>query len=160
MKNIVRLLFLLVITYSCQKENSTEEMNISTTIDFYMLDNLGNDLLNPTYQNSLAINSIKIYYMVNGNQVAYNEPDLDHPKGFLILQPEGSYEKYRFRLFPNILESEGSLTTTYIKWNDSETDVVKTQLNIGDSYIICTKIWYNDIIVWDNSGERFFELLK
>ena len=66
------------------------------------------------------------------------------------------------RVFPDgeIRDGESIL---YLEFRDTELDTIKTYNNVSASNITCTKIWYNDKLVWDvanESGIRYFEIVK
>lgn len=149
------LFSIFIIFISCSKENPTE-MNIDTSIDISVKNSEGIDLLNPNNSNSFKEQSISIYYLTDGELTLYNEPNLDYPNGFFIFQHEN---EYRLRLFPNTSSNE-SLPETVIKWNSSESDALKCNIEKTDNSEICTKVWLNDILVWENNSDRYIQIVK
>lgn len=158
MKNL--LIILLIALSSCSSNNTIEETNIEAGIVFYLLDTEGNDLLDPNNSNSINLNSVKVYEIINGQEVEINNPNLDGPRGFVLLEPEGIYNKYRLSLGLNITEISNP-TTTIVKWNTTDIDIFKSEYNRGDNFIICTKILLNNEVVWKTeNGIRFIEIVK
>ena len=53
-------------------------------------------------------------------------------------------------------------TTTYIKWNETDTDTLRCEVKKGDCYVRIAKVWLNNTLVWweGNGKERFFEIVK
>ena len=158
MKNL--LIILLMLLSSCNSDNNMQETNIEADIGFYLLDSNGNDLLNPNNPNGIDLDIVRVYEIINGEEVEINNPNLDGPHGFVLLEPEGIYDKYRLSLGLNIKEISNP-TTTIVKWNTTDIDIFKSEYNRGDNFIICTKIWLNNDIVWKTSdGVRFIEITK
>lgn len=158
------ILLLMISFFSCNSndENQPSATNLDVGVSFYVLNENGEDLLNPNNQNSIDITNLKIYELINGEEVEINNPNSDAPKGFSVVSPEGKYDKYRLDLTLNILEKSNT-TITLLKWSESDLDSFKTELEKGEDYIICKKIWVNDIKVWDmieDGDDRFFILQK
>jgi len=158
MKNL--LIILLIVLSSCNSDNNMQETNIEAGIVFYLLDNNGNDLLDPNNQNNIDLDIVRVYEIINGEEVEINNPNLDGPRGFVLLEPEGIYDKYRLSLGLNIKEISNP-TTTIVKWNTTDIDIFKSEYNRGDNFIICTKILLNNEVVWQTeNGLRFIEIIK
>lgn len=155
MKPVTLILITTMVLFSCQKEK--ESHNIDTGIEITVFDSIGNDLLNPSNQNSYKENIIKIYYLINGvvEEVYYS--NYDNPRNFIIYEKDGIYQ---MRLFPNANEKD-ELPVTYIKWNDSDTDTIKCCFSRTESSVICTKVWYNETLMWDDySSCRCIQVVK
>jgi len=143
MKPVTLMLISAMIFLSCQEEkNST---NIDTHIEIAVVDKNGNDLLNPSAENSFKEENIKIYYLINGVVEEVFYPNLDYPRCFRIYERDGIY---RMRLSPNGNEKD-EFPVTYIKWNETDTDTVKCNFSRGDNSLICTKVWYNGVLMWE-----------
>tara|TARA_B110000114_G_C15043745_1_gene378286 strand:- start:172 stop:657 length:486 start_codon:yes stop_codon:yes gene_type:complete len=161
----MRLLFFLpaILFFSCNNdEKPLSATNLDVVVSFYVLNDEGEDLLNPNNQNSIEITNLRIYELVNGEEIEVFNPNSDAPRGFSLISPDGKFDKYRLNLTLNILE-DSNPTITLLKWSESDTDSFKAELDRGDNYIICQKIWVNDIQVWDiieNGDERFFTFQK
>lgn len=157
MKNL--LIILLIVLSSCNSDNNMQETNIEAGIEFYLLDSNGNDLLDPNNPNSIDLGILRVYEIINGEEVEINNPNLDGPRGFVLFEPEGIYDKYRLSLGLNTTEITNP--TTIVKWTTTDTDIFKSEYNRGDNFIICTKILLNDEVVWQTEdGLRFIEIIK
>ena len=162
MRNFILLLMISFFSCNSNDENQPSATNIDAVVRFYVLNNQGDDLLNPNNQNSIDTDNLKIYEIINGEEVEVNNPNMDAPKGFWISPPEGKFDKYRLSLTLNILE-DSNTTITLLKWSESDLDSFKAELEKGEDYINCKKIWVKDIKVWDMreyGDERFFILQK
>jgi len=167
MKNLIFLLLANILLISCSSDNNNNGnsyYNLDVGITMTFKDINGNDLLNPNNINAYSTDLIKIYYLKeNGDIEEIYNSNLDSPRNFKIITPEDSQENiYALYLTPNTYLTENAIT--YIEWNNTETDTIKTNYRYGDNYTICNKIWYNNVNVWTentnvNSG-RLFEIIK
>lgn len=156
------LIFLTIILFSCSHENNKESYIIDAAIDFYVLDSNGNDLLDPSNPDALNLDDVRVFEVVNGEEVEVYNPNYDAPHGFMHLEPEGIYDKYMLRLFLNITEKSNP-TTTIVRWSDTDEDVFKAEIDRGRNHIVCTKIWLNGKFVWPtsySSGRPFIKIVK
>lgn len=166
MKNIIFLLITILIVSCSSNDNNNDNnyYNLDTNIIFTIKDSNGHDLLNPINPNAYLSETIKIYYLKeNGDIEEIYNSNLTAPRNFSIITPENSgSDVYAFSLQPNTYIMENAVT--YIEWNESETDTIKTNYRYGYNHTICNKVWYNDINVWTENAEintgRVFEIIK
>ena len=167
MKNLIFLLITTILIASCSSDDNNNDdnyYNLDTDIIFTIKDSNGNDLLNPNNPNAYLSETVKIYYLKeNGDLEEVYNSNLDAPRNFNIITPEDSGENvYAFSLFPNTNVIENAIT--YIEWNDTEKDTVRTNYRYGNNYTICNKVWYNNVNVWTENTEinagRIFEIIK
>lgn len=157
----MKCLLIVLVAFSiisCSSEDTKNAVFISGGVEFNVLDIQGNDLLNPQIESNFNnTENIKIYFVINGEAVLFDKPNLDLPKGYLIYKKENE-DVYRMGLFVNL---EGNTTTTLIKWNNTETDTIKCEIERkGNYYISVSKVWYNNILKYDGDGEIYFEIVK
>ena len=144
-KNI--LLAILIISTSCSNDK-TEPIsnNLDIGVVIYLLSSEGNNLLNTVNYDS---NNIRIYYKKGNEFIEQNESNLDYPKNFFV---NTETNPISMKLFLNHLPSE-SYPITVVKWNNSESDTLKTSIRRGiennTDFEICEKIWLNDELIWD-----------
>ncbi|GAW90669.1 hypothetical protein FPS14_contig00083-0006 [Flavobacterium psychrophilum] len=108
-------------------------------------------------------NNYRIYYK-NGNEyIEQNNSNLDYPKNFFI---NSETNPISMKLFLNHLSTETN-PITVVKWNDTESDTLKTFFRRGTDnntdYEICEKIWLNDALIWDinnNQNSRQITIIK
>mgnify|MGYP000477620881 CR=1 FL=1 len=56
---------------------------------------------------------------------------------------------------------DANFSETRIQYSESELAIVKTQFDLSNENIICTKVWYNGNLKWeDNETERLIEIRK
>ena len=120
------------------------------------MDQNGNDLLNQ--QNGIQSSNIITYYRKNGAWIEYYEENLDYPRGYFDYDTEsGDY----LALFPSEYFYDGNISETKLLYSQTDSAIVKTQFDLSNSNIICTKVWYNDSLVWQTSdGLRTIKITK
>jgi len=155
MRRIIIFSLAMILFPSCGSDN--DQFIVDTAINISVSDGEGNDLLNPVNVKSFMENEIKIFYIVNGQEIEVNNIDMAYPKGFFIYEDEN---EFRLRVFPNV-DKNSELPVTYIKWNDKVVDTIKCSIERKNNSEICTKVWLNDNLVWEGyETERFFEIIK
>ncbi|EKT4502358.1 hypothetical protein [Flavobacterium psychrophilum] len=160
MKNFIFLSIISIIS-SCTKDNpEPTSRNLDNSVIIYLNSSEGNNLLNTINYNS---NNYRIYYK-NGNEyIEQNNSNLDYPKNFFI---NSETNPISMKLFLNHLSTETN-PITVVKWNDTESDTLKTFFRRGTDnntdYEICEKIWLNDALIWDinnNQNSRQITIIK
>lgn len=155
MKTMIILSAIFLLQSSCKKENSP--ITLDSRIEFIVRDELGNNLLDPSIPSSFIENKVKIFYLTNGQKEEVFYPNYDHPRNFWFFEKSGEFQ---MSLSPNSSIDE-EFPITYIQWNESDCDTIKCSFSRTSNSVICTKVWYNDSLVWDNySDKRFFEFIK
>lgn len=152
-----KLLFFFCIFFAC--DSSTEDccVNFDTAVFIAVNDRANSDLLNPKTNNAIDFDKIKTFYVVNGTEKEIFHPNRDAPKAISLIELN---DKYYLNLNLNI-ESKNKITTTIIEWPDQSRDHIKAQIERNGGSTFCSKLWHNDILVWEeNRKHRFFEILK
>ncbi len=143
MKKLILSLVLISSLVSCN--NDTEE-----TVNFYIDNNFdllvessdGTDLLDPSNSNSYNQKNLSIYYILNGEK---KQTDYS-----IVLLENGETKQYALRVMQYNYASSDVIT--YIKWDETNTDVIKTNYKSGNNYVVCSKISYNDEVVYDQDN--------
>ncbi len=154
MKNLFTLLLIAIVMGCSNDDKDTDKpvvgFNIDATIDFKIENKDGSDLLNPDNPNALDLYNLHLYNIIDGKEVEIYNPLLASPKGFVLLKPEPilNITEYRLRIFANI-EDKATITSLCLKWADGSKDIIKSNIDRGDGYIIATKHWYNDVLFYD-----------
>jgi hypothetical protein len=147
MKTIIIIFIAVLFMISCKKEKVS--LNLDGGIEISVMDNSGNDLLNPATPNAFVDSEIKIYYLIDGIKKEIYNANYDHPRNFILFEKDG---EYRMGLSPNADEKE-ELPITYIQWKEIDTDTSNS--------VVCDKIWRNGTLVWDNySTCRCIQIVK
>lgn len=144
---------------SCSKDSKKGDV-LSTHIDIKLENISGNDLFDPSVNNSYNQDNIRLIYVLDGVEEYYLCGNCDYQKGYFFFERNG---KYVLRIYPNFeAQQDGTDPITYIQWEQNDRDTVQCHIerNEDGSYIFCTKVWYNDSLVYDNNGERYFTVIK
>ncbi len=155
-KLILLLGFFLII--SCSKNTESDVVDVG--IDLKLEDRLGNDLLDPDINNSYNNYNIKLFHLQDGVEQYYYCGSCDHKKGYYFFERDG---KYVVRISTNFeIQQDSSDLITYIQWNETDRDTIQRYIerNKDGSSIVCTKVWYNDELIYDHHGERYFTIIK
>ncbi len=162
MKNLFLLISILFFL-SCQKENNLTGAYIEGSIDISLEDSLGNDLLKSSNEKSYKLDNIEVYYLVDNKVKPATELTHtmdDYPNGLLFYKKDN---KSCVRIFVNLYDLNDS-TTTYVKWNETDTDTISILFERENSYFILQqKIWFNNHLIWnrkENNTERYFNFIK
>ncbi len=155
-------LFLGLIMSSCNKEKeqpiSGFDMNRIFFIEYVSVD--GTNIL----QND---SPIEVYYENNGIAEKINRSYLDYPNGYKITTqreaaPNGS-DELCVKVFPSDYLNDESISTSYIKFGDHQTDTIQCQFQITTNTIYLTKTWLNGTLVWDidtKPSSRLIQIIK
>lgn len=152
---IILVMFLII---SCSKNSESDYIDIG--IHLKLQDRSGNDLLDPNTNNSYNRDNIKLFHLIDGVEQYYFCGNCDHPKGYYFFKRDNRYVMSIYTNFE--VQQDGTDPITYIQWNETDRDTVQCHIkrNEDGSYIFCTKVWYNDVLVYDNNGERYFTIIK
>ncbi len=174
-------IFLLTMTLSifgCRKSDSGEDLVLDLHTDMRLVNKSGENLLDPSTPNNFNTNTIKVYYLLNGQKIEMSNTNLDAPRQYMIYQVEAHSNnypgEYLMRIYLNkdgIKNSSGAEeATTYIQWNNAQTDTLVTQIRRTGSSIFTEKISYNGVVKWDITSTpkiedtsfpgRFFQIMK
>ena len=156
MKKIVSILITVIVLTAC----SDNEMDCCTNIDIGVsikyLNGEGENLFE--IDNVLTESDINIYHKIDNEWVRYHEGNLDYPKGITTVEKEdGIY----LEVTPSTTIVENNYSETKIEFSDSDSDILRTEIDRSNSHVIVTKVWYNDKLKWEayQSG-RLFEIIK
>ncbi|MDR1056384.1 MAG: hypothetical protein LBL90_11335, partial [Prevotellaceae bacterium] len=98
-------LLLLILVQACTAIINGPNTPIwDTGLFISVLDEEGNDLLNPDarYPKSINTNTIRLYHIIDGKEsLVYNNSG-ESRWGYALLEPEGKYTNYRVRIAVNI----------------------------------------------------------
>jgi len=178
-KNGLFFAIIILCAFSCKKTNpGGGGVVFDLTNDIRVVNKDGQNLLDPSTQNSFKKDDIKIYYLINGLKTEMFNKNLDAPRQFMIFQVGADVKNYAnehlVRIFSNnkgVVDKNGNeITTTYIEWNSTDTDTLVTQIQRSGASIFNYKVWYNGIIKWDRTSMprledksfpgRFFQIIK
>lgn len=151
MKNII--LVLLAIMSSCSSGEIIQAGDFLGGVKLCVVNELGEDLLNPSHPNAIEFDRIEIFYLIDGEEVnAYNEMRVQ-PKGIRLLSPWGEYDKYYLNLLLNFsnFEKNDGIAYTIIQWDEQDRDTLKAKFSETNSTLSTVKCWVNEVLVWTDN---------
>ncbi|UII21025.1 hypothetical protein [Fulvivirga ligni] len=157
---ILSMLTLLILS-SCSEDEPGGQDAAVVDIDITMtvVDMDGNDLLDPSNPNAYSESDIDLVFLIDGEEEVYFNANMDAPKGFKIYKNEVG-EGYVMRVFPNTAISEDD-PVTYIQWGEDDRGTLACEIQRGENFEICTKVWYNGEEKWNvQSSARAFQIVK
>ena len=155
MKKLLYLLLISLIVISCDKSENCCTI-VDTHVDIRFVDANGDNILDQT--NGIESSKITIFNKIENFWVEYSEGNLDNPKGYMVYEKDG--ENY-LRLFPNGEITTNNLSETKIQYSIFEPDVLKSEIDLSNGNIICTKVWLNEVLIWEgNDSERVIQIEK
>ncbi|WP_029036996.1 hypothetical protein [Salinimicrobium xinjiangense] len=155
MKKLLIVLSLILIA-GCSKDEKICCTIIDTGVSIKYINKEGENLFE--MDGGLNVADMNIYHKINNEWVRYFEGNLDDPKGISTVEREdGTY----LVIFPGTTIVENNYSETKIEFSESDSDILKTEVNKKNSNEIVTKVWYNDELKWDgNQSERIIEVVK
>ena len=169
--NLIVSVLIVIVIQSCSKEDDLSKTRspgfyIDESVSITLINKDSIDLLDPHTKNSYNRTRIKLFHLVNNKKVEFFNGFMDYASGYRIYTPnEINNSCYEFCLMITNVDgstNEASQSTTYIQWNDNDTDTIKCQLVRKEGYFGCSKVWCNGKVVWTegDSKNRVFNLVK
>ena len=149
LKTFVIPLITIVIAYSCSKEPKDGPCIVNLGVDFYIVNQDGEDLLNPETPGFFPFEDMKLYFLIDNEKVEVFDPNLDSPSNIMLITETSPF---RLRCFTN--DSEEGFTheengykigtaITYLELNEDDTDTIITEWASKECFIGNNKVWYN-----------------
>lgn len=159
-----KLLFLfsiVLVLNSCDDgEKPIYGTNISASINVFLKDKNGNDILDT---DRYPENRIRVNYFVGGKEVSYGYDTpgafLDNPRGFIIGTLSEKEAAKGMHVFLN-LDSSEEYPITYIHWNETETDTLKAHYARSRSSVVLDKLWIYENKEWKELSVVYFTIVK
>jgi hypothetical protein len=159
--NILILAIIFFTTISCNNNNDNnkkENYNMQTSIVLNLKNSAGETLFNTENYNP---ENFKIYYEINGQKLEFYMPNYDNPRGFSMGYDQ---DPILMGMVLNTINEQVLPSTTYIEWNENETDTITATFLKGDGYFIVNKVWVNGELkpfeVIDNLSDRVITIVK
>jgi hypothetical protein len=153
-------LFILiaVMSFSCKENEQPQFATVDVMAFITVLDEQGNNLLDPSQEGSFKAKDIKIFYEQNGKMEEFFQAHLDMPRNFRIDPPELGSDY----LMAISLSNE----KTVIQWNEFESDTLIAEIEqmgqVGAGFFV-KKVFYKGEIKYDISTSttgREFTIIK
>jgi len=157
MKKLIFILLVSFLTAACGSDDGNNRIiggptPPNTWISLLVSNQTGDDLLNPNNANTYFSENIKSYYLEENNET-------HHSVYHSIVSPNDSGRlAYSLKVLLNSKVHENGIT--YIKWNDTETDIIKADYDI--QFTKLKKLWYNNELLFDSNTNThiLIEIIK
>ncbi|MBB4037383.1 hypothetical protein GGR21_003300 [Dysgonomonas hofstadii] len=158
MKKYILIFSILAILTACDKD----PVEFVYSLHCIVVDQDGNDLLNPDTQGAIEISKIEIYYLKNGEFSKYYDRNLDSPKGYRVSKHElDDDHEYKCTFFLSPYEEyKGKKTLTIVKWNENESDTIVSEIHKDGGLAITTNFELNGSSDIEWIASRTFKLVK
>ncbi len=171
------MILAFTILFGCKEEDENMNgFNLSTDIEILYMDNLGENLLNSENENSFDFSNFRLFYLIGENISVVYDLNADLPRNMEIIE---NYDNTTLRLFTNnsfsnIVEETPEFDVVeniaYLELSETDTDTIKTHSlskklshstrSGGGCYFLVSKVWYNDVIVWERETGGVIEITK
>ena len=151
----------IFLSLSCNDERDccSQIAGNNTLFEFSLVNQNGEDLLNENTQNSYNTNNIKLYNLINGEEILINNPNSDSPNGYQIFEKEG------LNLIRPFFNESNLMVNGIIEWNPNKRDEISLEMvQQSENVKRLVEIKYNGEIVWDeetatNPDNRYFQIV-
>lgn len=163
MKYIILLLPLFFV--SCNKDNPQAKAdNVDISIDIFVQDTVGNNLLTAQVAGAIDVNAIRLEYLIEQNITSVYNQHWDCPYAVCYIDDPGNE---RIRVLPNDSEST-AYPITFINWGNGDIDTLKCHfIRVVDNETLsvsCDMVWFNDLRMFPDSAiisfGRAFRIVK
>jgi hypothetical protein len=141
MKTQLLILALTIIISSCKESNITNDY-VEYEVEFSLVDQNGDDLLDPEHPNHIKESDIKLTYFM---EASFKNPETGAEVNFTDEKPEGLLTLF---LQPNYTNNYQE-PITLVEWGDLKTDTLRAKHKRSDNGIFIEKLWINNEIVFD-----------
>ena len=164
MKKMAILFFTIFILQSCsdEKDCCSQISGNDVLFEFSIVNQNGEDLLDSNIQGSYNTNTIKLYDIINDDEVLINNSDSDTPNGYIIFKKDDlNLIRTYFDVKSNLLTHKG-----IIEWSPNNRDTISLEtVQQSENVKRLIKIKYNNEVVWEestatNSDSRYFQIVK
>lgn len=149
------LILIALMSFSCNENEQPQFATVDMMAFITVLDEQGNNLLDPSQEGSFKAKDIKIFYERDGKITEFFEGHLDMPRNFRIDPPEFDRE-YIMAL---VLDSK----KTVIQWNETESDTIQAEIYDDGASIIVLKVYHQGELKWNGETAmkgRGFTIIK
>ncbi|WP_031425994.1 hypothetical protein [Flavimarina sp. Hel_I_48] len=159
MKNLI-LILVLMNTLGCSEgdDDASDQYNFDVGLRFTVVNDDGENLLDPDNPEHFSKDTIKLFYLINGEKQEVYDGNLDSPRNYKIFEVENEYV---IGITPNYSETEET-PITYIQWDENDTDTLEVSYERKRNAVIQTKIWLNGEQIWERytNEDPYFTLVK
>ncbi|WP_439487787.1 hypothetical protein [Algoriphagus sp.] len=159
------LIFLILLgSLGCQEgaDEIDQGMHISSAMNFVIVDQQNQDLLDPENPQRIDTENIRLFYLIDGQKEEVFDADMAAPRNYKVMAPvpEANVNEYSLKVFMNNLETEAK-PTTYIQWADGTEDVLEAAYDYyPNGSVLVQKVWLNGDLIWNMGEDGDFTLYR
>ncbi|MHA7944244.1 hypothetical protein ACJOV8_014295 [Formosa sp. 3Alg 14/1] len=155
MKKVIILLLIILPMIACSEETDCC-VNPDISLDITYLNADGLNLFE--IEQGYSVADITVYHKINGEWEVYYKGNLDAPKGITVV--DGTHGTY-LSISPSTNLDQNKQSETKIQFSASDSDIIKAEIDQSHSNTSITKVWYNDVLVWENhDAKSMIEIIK
>ena len=159
MKNIFRLLLLILTLVSCDKKEQQEIIcctNIDFGLDIIIVNSDGINILDKI--DGIASKDIRLFYRENSEWKEHFGYDQRNAKGMKVEEINGE-NRLRVSLTPDYDNKD--FTEIKIQFSENDFDIIKAEIDFSNGNVICKKVWCNDVLKWEAyATDRIITIVK
>jgi hypothetical protein len=149
------LISVIIFSMGCSRDETlSNNAIIDSIVEFSILNESGDDLLNPTTHGYFSFDKMKLYYLINDEKIAVQDFDPQVGGNYgLILNTEKSpytlkcitYNQGEDGLISEVNRAKKGIAIAFLELSEGITDTIKTEwyYKEGMSFVI-NKVWYNE----------------
>ncbi|WKV10530.1 hypothetical protein [Marivirga harenae] len=146
MKTQFLILAITILSMSCKEDNITND-RIEIDMYFSLVDQNGNDLLDPNNANHIKESDIKLTYFMDSS---LQNPESSKELRFLNEKKDGLY---MLSLVPNHTDNYEK-PITHVEWGDFKKDTLKASVARSQGILAFAKVWLNNELIYDPSDRE------
>lgn len=146
MKKLI-VYFCLILCFTGCKKSDIGGMYIGSNLYFFIENEVGEDLLNPSMNGRLNIRNMNHYYLINGEKVAQYNENASSPKKMDVLFNESS-NRYGLNLYVNVFGQHGDINTSIIEYSNLPADTISIQVHNPENknrVQSISRLWINNV---------------
>ena len=157
MKKISALLILLILFYSCSKQE--QGLLIDNSLQLSFINTQGEDLLDPETVNSIKVEEIEMYYLKDNKMVRANDSRLDNPKMFSVYY-SNTREKNVLSFLSSLYLDDKNQATTYLKLKSDDIDTITCKMHEYNPTLVTEAFYNGELIILNQIKNDFAVIIK
>ncbi|MFD0933289.1 hypothetical protein ACFQ0R_11835 [Psychroflexus salinarum] len=163
MKAILMILAFTALAACSQDDEDMNGFNLENQIYFSLKNSDGQNLLDTETENSININDIQLYYLIDDEPVEVTIEN-GYNMGSIELTSDKLLKVFTNPSSSNIIDETSEYEVVeniaYLKFSETDTDTIKTHSKSSQNYFLLSEVWYNDELVWERETGGVIEIMK
>lgn len=140
---------------SCSKNEEIENCCFSLSVQeqFTILNQRGDDLLNPNTSNYYPLDKMKLYYLINNEKIEVFDANMAYPRNIKLIDETNPYRLGIFTyngeegLISEVNGVKIGKSVALLELREGVTDTIITEWkSIDNKYFANGKVWYNGVL--------------